>query len=270
MNYKHYFPTYRRRYLFLFNALQRLTIEYGSFKKILNLGAGEGDLNQLIQNYCDNIYACDVNKKDVEYGKSCNPSVIYSVQDAADLNYENEFFDIVICMEVLEHVKNIDKVLIEIERVMKPNGHTIITFPSNNFPVTYDPINFIMKKNKFKFPIGAFAFGHSQLIDDKIFENKVAALKLNVIVHKLLSYYLTGLIEMYWVGIGQKLFKSNSNNVELNKSYKSNLILRPQQSVVGKTPISDIVIKIDDALFEGISFRSIGSGYLIQKPKIKN
>ena len=50
-------------------------------------------------------------------------------------------------MEVLEHVKNIDKVLIEIERVMKPNGHTIITFPSNNFPVTYDPINFIMKKD---------------------------------------------------------------------------------------------------------------------------
>ena len=33
---------------------------------------------------------------------------------------------------------------------------------------------------------------------------------------------------------------------------------------------SDIGIKIDDALFESISFRSIGSGYLIQKPKIKN
>ena len=65
--------------------------------------------------------------------------------------------------------------------------------------------------------------------------------------------------------LSNKYSEISFSKLELNKSYKSNLILRPQQSVVGKTPISDIVIKIDDALFEGISFRSIGSGYLIQK-----
>ena len=70
--------------------------------------------------------------------------------------------------------------------------------------------------------------------------------------------------------LSNKYSEISFSKLELNKSYKSNLILRPQQNVVGKTPISDIVIKIDDALFEGISFRSIGSGYLIQKPKIKN
>ena len=72
--------------------------------------------------------------------------------------FGNDFFDSLICSEVLEHVFNIDEVLKEIHRVLKKWAYWIITIPfardEHEVPhdfwrYTYFWIKHILKKNNF-------------------------------------------------------------------------------------------------------------------------
>ena len=265
MNYKQYFPIYRKRVLFLNQLLNKLASENGAIKRILNLGAGEGELNHLIHSYCEDLYACDINEDDVEFGKTINPLVVYSVQDGSNLSYQNNYFDVVICMEVLEHVEDEEKLLKEIYRVLIPGGLTIITFPSINFPITYDPFNFILAYFNLNLPIGAYAFGHTKLLNNTLFEATISKMNFKVVNSQYLSHYFSGLIEMYWVGLAQYLFKLNSRN-NAKSIYKSKKFpLRPKSIIVDSTLITDIVIYVDDFFFNNYSLKSIGLGYLLKK-----
>ncbi|HER25177.1 MAG TPA: class I SAM-dependent methyltransferase [Candidatus Atribacteria bacterium] len=46
--------------------------------------------------------------------------------DIADMNFEDNFFDVIICTHVLEHVKDDQKAISELFRVLKPGGEAIL------------------------------------------------------------------------------------------------------------------------------------------------
>jgi SAM-dependent methyltransferase len=60
--------------------------------------------------------------------------------DGKILPFENEYFDSVLCSEVLEHVFDIEATLQEINRVMKPGSNILITCPFvwNEHEVPFD------------------------------------------------------------------------------------------------------------------------------------
>jgi SAM-dependent methyltransferase len=49
--------------------------------------------------------------------------------DGKRIPFEDNYFDSVFTSEVFEHVFNLDEVLLEIRRVMKPNGQILLTIP---------------------------------------------------------------------------------------------------------------------------------------------
>lgn len=49
--------------------------------------------------------------------------------DGKNIPFENESFDTVVIFQVIEHVKDLDKLLLEIKRVLKPKGKIIASFP---------------------------------------------------------------------------------------------------------------------------------------------
>ena len=53
--------------------------------------------------------------------------------DAHDLPFGDGFFDLVVCAEVLEHVKDPGRVLLEIKRVLRKDGRAIVEMDSGNF-----------------------------------------------------------------------------------------------------------------------------------------
>ena len=57
--------------------------------------------------------------------------------DAADLQYPDASFDIVICRELIEHVPDEQQVLKEIKRVLVPGGYVLFTTP-NAFSLAID------------------------------------------------------------------------------------------------------------------------------------
>ena len=54
--------------------------------------------------------------------KSIGQPIRYDVGVGEDLPYENESYDAVVCVDVLEHVSDVTKVLSEVARVLKPGG----------------------------------------------------------------------------------------------------------------------------------------------------
>ena len=59
--------------------------------------------------------------------------------DLTNLSYKNNFFDLIICNHVLEHIQDDNKAIFEMYRVLKKGGKAIITVPINEkLSATYE------------------------------------------------------------------------------------------------------------------------------------
>ncbi len=267
MNYKLLFPTYRTRYLFLKNTLDALTSNGQTlFQHILHLGTGEGDYDQMIAQYGEKVTACDINEADISYAQKLNADVnnlSYQIEDAQNLSFDTASFDLVISIDVIEHVPDSAKMMQEIGRVLKPTQKAIVSFPSIDFPFTYDPINRFLSLFSQKISIGAYAYGHFKLIDSKIFKTWSSENALQVEGEYHLTNYLAALPEMYWLGFLQKLLKANTQNASVEKKEKGRK-LRPSTKNPPLLFLTDAFIALDKLLFAW-SKASVGKGFVLKK-----
>ncbi|MCB0569755.1 MAG: methyltransferase domain-containing protein [Phaeodactylibacter sp.] len=265
MNYKLLFPTYRNRYLFIRDNLRLLSREH-RFAQALNLGTGEGDYDSMIAGFCGHLQACDINEQDIQFAASLNtgvPNLEYRIEDALALSFADNTFGLLISVDVIEHVGRPERMVEEIGRVLKPGGIALVTFPSLEFPFTYDPVNrFLSYFTDKKIAQGAYAFGHEYLVSPADFRSWALKNGLEVVREQNLSGYLIGFLEMYWTGIIQRLFKANAANLSEQDSKKS--ALRPSTKEPLLAGLTDSIIRLDTALF-GRSRRSVGKGFIIQK-----
>ncbi|GAB4258238.1 MAG: hypothetical protein Kow0027_25710 [Saprospiraceae bacterium] len=262
MNYKLLFPTYRNRYLFVKQNLRRFC-EARKPARVLNLGTGEGDYDPMIAACCQQLISCDINEADIAWARELNrevPNLEYRVENALELSFEDDSFDMLISVDVMEHVGQPEQMTREIARVLKPGGLALITFPQINFPITYDPVNYLAGKRLIA--QGAYAFGHEYLIDPAQFEQWAEKYGMEVLDEKNLSGHLVALVEMYWTGIIQSIFKANARNVSgtENKAAK----LRPSTKEPFLVPLTDAFLALDRCLF-GNARHSVGKGFVVRK-----
>lgn len=268
MNFKFLFPTFLNRFSFVERSLK--SYDHNATGVILNIGTGEGDYDPMIAKYCTLLIGCDHNDDDLNFAKSRNQdtgNIRYEKEDALDLSFEENSFDRVIAVEVVEHVHDPIRMLANIYRVLKPGGLAILTFPSGHFPITYDPINHMLSwfGNR-HLSIGAYAFGHTQLITSQEFRKWTGICGFTVLEEVPLSGYLVGLLEVYWTGLVQRIFKFNA----LNKSKHNNLKFpasRPGNTIPIMTILAKKITDID-ARFFTIPKHSIGKGFVLQKKNI--
>ncbi len=95
--------------------------------KILDVATGDGDfirtLIKTLKDY-DSFIGIDSSKKEVESARKQlkeQPAKILEM-NAEALQFKNNTFDTVCTSYSLHHLENIDKVLAEMKRVLKPNG----------------------------------------------------------------------------------------------------------------------------------------------------
>lgn len=104
--------------------------------KILDVGSGpfkKGSFLMHVKEYFDHgaYFSVDISKKICE---SWNNSGIISIPCNLDsLPFNDNFFDIVLCSHVLEHVDDIDSAIGEIKRVARKSGIVIINSPIGDF-----------------------------------------------------------------------------------------------------------------------------------------
>lgn len=78
------------------------------------------------------IYGVDISHSAIDLAKKRLPKGNFQVADAAELPFKDNFFDAVICLEVLEHVDDPLKAISEIKRVLKRDGYAVMLVPTDN------------------------------------------------------------------------------------------------------------------------------------------
>ena len=92
--------------------------------KILDFGCGSKPYEKLFVN-AESYTGIDLEVTGHDHENS-KVDVYY---DGKTIPFKENSFDAVVCFEVFEHVFNIDEVLSEIKRVIKPNGKLLISTP---------------------------------------------------------------------------------------------------------------------------------------------
>lgn len=101
-------------------------------QSILDAGCGDGEaLIRLKRCLPDNVAAFDINKGRIDDARNRLPDVKIETQDIYQLPYDDNSFDLILCLEVLEHLKNPSSALKEIARVT--SKYLIVSVPSEPF-----------------------------------------------------------------------------------------------------------------------------------------
>lgn len=100
---------------------------------LLDIGAGRGFVEELInRNKKINIYGNDFSKTSIKTLKN-KFNGNFSVQSIYNLKYPKDFFDVILVLEVLEHIppSKLIKILEKICNLLKKGGVLIVSVPMN-------------------------------------------------------------------------------------------------------------------------------------------
>ena len=233
---------------------------------MVNIGSGEGDVDPLVKSFCDELVSCDLNAGDVEHARGVNydlAGVEYRVEDGQALSFADGSFDAVVCLEVIEHVGEPRRLLAEIVRVLRPGGRSVLTCPSEFFPVTYDPVNFVLARWGTHLSLGAYAYGHNWLVREEELREWLADAGLCIVRCERLTGLLAGAFECYWAGLVHRVFKVNAGNArdEGKRGVRPASTREPRG--VG---LVDALVALDDGIVRRReSARSVGLAYVLER-----
>jgi len=107
-------------------------------KRILEIGCGDGTyINAVKHRYATaETFGCDINIDGITQAQKKDGETKHLVCDAVFLPYKGETFDMIIIIDVLEHILDIKSALREIYRVLKKEGKLYCHIPCEGQPFT--------------------------------------------------------------------------------------------------------------------------------------
>lgn len=101
--------------------------------RCLDAGCGIGNNLPTLLKFSKNIFACDIYDNAISYSKEKHKNAFISFikADINQIPFPSNYFDIIICTEVIEHIDNPTQTIKELFRVLKNNsGYLIISSPN--------------------------------------------------------------------------------------------------------------------------------------------
>jgi SAM-dependent methyltransferase len=117
-------------------------------------------------------------KLDINYiDGDINQAYARNIIDITNIEYESNYFDLIICSHVLGHVPNEEKAISEMLRVLKPNGIALImTLINLNSQETYEDSNIILAKDK----LNAYGEHNLERLHGMDFKERISRMGFNV------------------------------------------------------------------------------------------
>ena len=106
-------------------------------KKVLDIGCGGGLISELLSKKKANVTGIDENiyniKQAKNHAKISSLKINYLNKSLNSFNKKNkQKYDLILCLEVLEHVENVEESLEIISKLLKTNGTLILSTINRN------------------------------------------------------------------------------------------------------------------------------------------
>lgn len=99
--------------------------------KILDLGCGDGRLSSELVKKGHEVWGLDCSVAGLKLAKEKGIKTIEADLEASSWPLEENSFDVVLVLDVLEHLYDQEKVLKNVYRVLKSNGHLFVAYPNH-------------------------------------------------------------------------------------------------------------------------------------------
>lgn len=122
-------PTHFVRNFLVMSLVKKYSGKVG-IRSVCEIGCGTGSLSCRLGSLGLGVYALDLDKNAIRLARKFNKNinVRYSSKDVLRIE-RSEKYDLVVCIEVLEHIKEDRKALAKINRLLKPGGLLLMTVP---------------------------------------------------------------------------------------------------------------------------------------------
>lgn len=203
-------PAFGKRSRFIFEEIEKQRP-----KVILDIGCGRGFYLKSLGFYKfpKKIVGIDINDKYLLKAKKIcqDKRIIIKKGSIYSLPYRDNYFDFIICSEVLEHLKDDKKGFKELFRVLKRGGTAAITVPNYHFPFFWDPINFILMRffgkhvNKNVWWLAGIWADHERLYRAETLLKRIDGKKFVIKKFKKLVHYCWPFSHFLLYGVGKNL-----------------------------------------------------------------
>ena len=107
--------------------------------KVLNIWSRTGDSISYLRGKCKEVklYNHEASKNMIKKAQEKCPGEKFMLTDLENLDYPENFFDYILCLETLEHTPYPSKLLQEFHRTLKPNGKLIMSLPPATAELSY-------------------------------------------------------------------------------------------------------------------------------------
>ena len=112
-------------------ALAEALIKSLNYRRVADLGAGEGTLSQLLAQRAEKVIAIDLSPKMVEYAQNLAisnglPNLEFRIGDIEEPPIEEKTIDLAILSQALHHAEHPQKAIDSAYRILAPGGRVII------------------------------------------------------------------------------------------------------------------------------------------------
>jgi ubiquinone/menaquinone biosynthesis C-methylase UbiE len=129
------------------NVINELELKNGD--RVLDVGCGDGYYLHLLSNLGMDLKltGTDFDEAGLKKAKSnLNGKIpLYKADLMKKLPFKTNSFDKIVMSEVIEHLPDDTKGLKEVYRVLKVDGTLCLTVPNHNYPLLWDPINWLLE-----------------------------------------------------------------------------------------------------------------------------
>lgn len=169
----------------------RLLGAVGANKTVLELGSSTGYLSeQMTKQLGCTVYSVEIDPVAAAQAQGKCKEVQVLDLDLADLTklYSESFFDVVLCADVLEHLRNPVETLVQVKKLLKPDGYIVASIPN----ISHGSIRMALMAGKFPYrSMGLLDNTHVKFFNRQLLEETFddAGLRVDSVGRNLWSAY---------------------------------------------------------------------------------
>ena len=104
-------------------------------KTVVDLGSGTGYGTKMLAREAASVIALDLSPEALHYGKRAfgSPSIGRLACDVRGVGLRDRVFDVAVCFEVIEHIREHERFLDEVCRLLRSDGIFVVSTPNKKF-----------------------------------------------------------------------------------------------------------------------------------------